>query len=79
MGRANLLAQPYRQNDEGDANGDRPGHACVQHPVEPFDTAVFDEAVIEAYEGQAYECRREREGKFGDECNYIGLLHFSKS
>lgn len=46
----------------------------MEHPVEPLDAAILNEAVIETYQRQSDERRCKRERKLGDESNDVGGL-----
>ena len=46
----------------------------MQNPREPFDSAIPYQAIVEAYEREAYEGCREGEGDLGNEGDYVGWL-----
>jgi hypothetical protein len=74
LGKDSLRAEPYCQYYEHEAHRHGPYDAEMENPVEPFDTTIFDQTVIETNQRQSDEGGRERKGQLGDEGDDIGCL-----
>ena len=74
-----LLAKPYCQDNEDNADGRRPGNTRVQYPLKPLDTTILDQTIVEAYERQSNESRGKCKGELGDEGDFVGWFDLAQS